>query len=90
VVPLLTPAGCAGVLAIELQHGVEQTKSVRALATIFAAQLAQLTGAAGLPTVRPEPPPIPPVGNFPKPTAPRAGRGASRQRLTDRVGRLNA
>ena len=26
VVPLLTPAGCAGVLAIELQHGSEQTK----------------------------------------------------------------
>jgi transcriptional regulator with XRE-family HTH domain len=91
VVPLLTPAGCAGVLAIELQHGVEQTKSVRALATIFAAQLAQLTGATGLPTVRPEPPPIPPVtGNFPTPMAPRAGRGGSRQRLTDRVGRLNA
>jgi transcriptional regulator with XRE-family HTH domain len=91
VVPLLTPAGCAGVLAIELQHGVEQTKSVRALATIFAAQLAQLTGAAGLPTVRPEPPPIPPVtGNFPTPVAPRAGRGGSRQRLTERVGRLNA
>jgi transcriptional regulator with XRE-family HTH domain len=91
VVPLLTPAGCAGVLAIELQHGVEQTKSVRALATIFAAQLAQLTGAAGLPTVWPEPPPIPPVtGNFPTPVAPRAGRGGSRQRLTERVGRLNA
>jgi hypothetical protein len=45
-VPLLTPAGCAGVLAIELQHGSEQTKSVRAVATIFAAQLAQLTSAA--------------------------------------------
>ena len=41
-VPLLTPAGCAGVLAIELQHGSEQTRSVRAVVTIFAAQLAQL------------------------------------------------
>ena len=31
VVPLLTPAGCAGVLAIELQHGSEETRSVRAV-----------------------------------------------------------
>ena len=46
VVPLLTPAGCSGVLAIELQHGSEQTRSVRAVATIFAAQLAQLIGGA--------------------------------------------
>ncbi len=45
VVPLLTPAGCAGVLAIELQHGSEQTRSVRAAATIFAALLAQLIAA---------------------------------------------
>jgi transcriptional regulator with XRE-family HTH domain len=43
-VPLLTPGGCAGVLAIELQHGREQTTSVRAAATIFAAQLALLIG----------------------------------------------
>jgi hypothetical protein len=46
VVPLLTPAGCSGVFAIELQHGSEQTRSVRAVATIFAAQLAQLIGGA--------------------------------------------
>ncbi len=45
-VPLLTPAGCAGVLALELQHGGEQTSSVRAVATILAALLAQLTCAA--------------------------------------------
>lgn len=44
VLPLLTPPGCTGVLAIELQHGSEQTRSVLAVATIFAAQLAQLTG----------------------------------------------
>jgi cytoskeletal protein RodZ len=44
VVPLLTPDGCAGVLAIELQHGREQVASVRAAATIFAALLAQLIG----------------------------------------------
>jgi transcriptional regulator with XRE-family HTH domain len=44
VVPLLTPDGCAGVLAIELQRGREQTESVRAIAMILAASLAQLTG----------------------------------------------
>ncbi|MEO8258960.1 MAG: helix-turn-helix domain-containing protein [Acidobacteriota bacterium] len=46
VVPLMTPGGCVGVLAIELQHGREQLQSVRALATIFAAQLARVIGAA--------------------------------------------
>ena len=45
VVPLLTPGGCAGVLAIELQHGREQSRSVCAVATIMAALLAQLVGA---------------------------------------------
>ena len=52
-VPLLTSAGCAGVLAIELPHGSEQTKSVRAVATIFAAQLAPLIGGAQPAAVRP-------------------------------------
>jgi Helix-turn-helix domain/GAF domain len=46
VVPLMTPAGCGGVLAIELQHGSAQKASVRALVTIFAAQLARLVGAS--------------------------------------------
>jgi hypothetical protein len=45
VVPLMTPGGCTGVLAIEVQHGREQTGSVRALVTIFAAQLARWIGA---------------------------------------------
>ena len=45
VVPLMTPAGCAGVLAIELPLGSAQSESVRALVTIFAAQLARLVGA---------------------------------------------
>ncbi len=45
VIPLLTPVGCEGVLAIELQHGREEREPVRALATIFAAQLATLIGA---------------------------------------------
>jgi transcriptional regulator with XRE-family HTH domain len=42
VVPLVTPAGCSGVLAIELKQGSEQRPAVRALATIVAAQLARL------------------------------------------------
>ena len=46
VVPLLTPAGCAGVLAIELQRGREQTSALSAVATIFAALLAQLIAGA--------------------------------------------
>ncbi len=45
-VPLLTPSGCAGVLAIELTQRREARGTVRALAMIFAAQLAALIGAA--------------------------------------------
>jgi transcriptional regulator with XRE-family HTH domain len=41
VIPLLTPIGCVGVLAIELRCGTEQTNSIRAVATILAALLAQ-------------------------------------------------
>lgn len=41
VVPLMTPGGCGGVLAIELPNGREQTGALRAVATIFAAQLAR-------------------------------------------------
>ena len=41
VVPLMTPTGCGGVLALEVPNGREQTGSVRAVATIFAAQLAR-------------------------------------------------
>lgn len=45
VVPLFTPAGCAGVLAFELPCSSEPALPVRAVATIFAALLAQLIGA---------------------------------------------
>lgn len=45
VVPLLTPTGCAGVLALELKHRVERLECVRAAATILAAQLSTLLGA---------------------------------------------
>jgi len=44
VEPLMTPAGCAGVLAIELPPGSAERESVRAVVTIFAAQLARLVG----------------------------------------------
>jgi len=43
VVPLLTAAGCAGVLAVELLPGRAGTKSVVALATILAAHLAPIS-----------------------------------------------
>lgn len=46
VVPLMTRAGCASVLAIELRQGGEQRESVRALVTVLAAQLARLVGVA--------------------------------------------
>jgi hypothetical protein len=39
VLPLMAPAGCVGVLAIELPHGAEHRDSVHALASIIAAQL---------------------------------------------------
>jgi transcriptional regulator with XRE-family HTH domain len=42
VVPLLTSGGCAGVLALELQHGGERLECVRIAATILAAQLSTL------------------------------------------------
>jgi hypothetical protein len=43
-VPLLTPGGCAGVLAIELAGGTADAGSVRAVAIFLAAMLAQLVG----------------------------------------------
>jgi transcriptional regulator with XRE-family HTH domain len=45
-VPLMGPAGCAGVLAIELPERREEKDSVRAYAAILAAQLATLIGTA--------------------------------------------
>lgn len=42
--PLMTPAACAGVLTLELARGSEGTRNVRAVATFFAAMLAQLVG----------------------------------------------
>jgi len=42
VVPLLVPDACAGVLAIELQPGVQTSRSLRAVAALVAAALTQL------------------------------------------------
>ena len=42
-VPLLTPWGCTGVLAVELESGSEPTTTARAVCTILAALLAPLT-----------------------------------------------
>ncbi|MBA2301466.1 MAG: helix-turn-helix domain-containing protein [Acidobacteria bacterium] len=64
VVPLLTPGGCAGVLAIELQHGREHTTSLRAAATILAALLAQLVGASQPADEEPEAGVTDPVGSY--------------------------
>lgn len=44
VIPLLTSAGCAGVLALEFPNGRQSMQAVQAVATIFAALLAQLFG----------------------------------------------
>jgi transcriptional regulator with XRE-family HTH domain len=46
VLPLLTPTGCAGVLALEMQKRNEERESVRAAGMIIAAQFAALIGAA--------------------------------------------
>jgi transcriptional regulator with XRE-family HTH domain len=48
VVPLMAPARCIGVLALELRRGAEQRESMRALATIVAAQLVTLVGPVPL------------------------------------------
>ena len=46
VLPLITPSGCVGVLALELMKRNEEREAVRAAGTIVAAQLAALMGAA--------------------------------------------
>jgi hypothetical protein len=48
VIPLQTPSGCAGVLALELKHGGERLDCVRFAATILAAQLSTLIGVPAL------------------------------------------
>jgi hypothetical protein len=45
VAPLITPDGCIGVLSAEMKGGSERDEAARALAAIFAAQLATLVSA---------------------------------------------
>lgn len=75
VVPLLTPSGCAGVLAIELQPATDQTRSARAVATILAAILGQLIVRLSVTEVQPQQHPqperiAPPTGPFRSPVRP--------------------
>lgn len=70
VVPLLTPDGCAGVLALELQQGVTETRSVRATATILAAVLTQLVLRVRAADVRPHAPITPGGATFRSPVPP--------------------
>jgi transcriptional regulator with XRE-family HTH domain len=48
VVPLVSPRGCIGALAIELKDGDERQQPVRALANFMAAELTRLIDAARL------------------------------------------
>jgi transcriptional regulator with XRE-family HTH domain len=48
VVPMLTPLGCAGVLAVEVRNGAEQREDLRAALTILSAQVSTLMGFAVL------------------------------------------
>ena len=45
-VPVVAPSGCVGVLAVELKNGAEHAAPVRAVATMFAAQIGRLLEAA--------------------------------------------
>ncbi len=47
-VPVMAPAGCVGVLAIEVPNGCEQFEWIRAFATILAAQMASFLGTFAL------------------------------------------
>ena len=44
VAPMLTPMGCAGVLAVEVRNGAERREDLRAALTILAAQISTLMG----------------------------------------------
>ena len=47
-VPVMAPAGCVGVLALEMHNGCEQLESIRAFTAILAAQLAGFLGTVAL------------------------------------------
>jgi len=64
VAPLVTSDGCSGAMAVELRHGVDPADHLRAVAMIFAAQLATLITPAQ--AAAPPAPPVPPVATWPK------------------------
>jgi hypothetical protein len=64
VIPLLTSAGCAGVLAMELPNGRQSMLPVQAVATIFAALLAQLFGDRAEEAAPAADRVAPPIGTF--------------------------
>jgi GAF domain-containing protein len=45
VAPMFGPAGCSGILALEIRHGREQDSDVQAVAAMVAAQLATAVAA---------------------------------------------
>jgi hypothetical protein len=49
VAPLLAADGCIGALSVEIQDGGEESDSVQALASIFAAQLAPIMAGSAAP-----------------------------------------
>jgi transcriptional regulator with XRE-family HTH domain len=51
-VPLVSPVGCGGVLALEVPPGYERHEQIMAVATILAAQLASLVEPAAVPLLR--------------------------------------
>jgi hypothetical protein len=53
--PLVTPGGCAGVMAAEVRREREQSEEVRAVAAIVAAQLAALIGVTPAAAQPPQP-----------------------------------
>jgi hypothetical protein len=52
VTPIVTPEGCVGVLAAEVNGGIENSPDRRALAGILAAQLATLVTTLPAPSER--------------------------------------
>jgi GAF domain-containing protein len=57
VAPILSPDGCMGALSAEIRSGGETSESVRALAAIFAAQLAGVLATAPVEAVDIQPQP---------------------------------
>ena len=71
VVPLLIPEGCAGVLAVELQQGIELSRSIRAVAAVLAAAVTQLVFRSTPASQRPQSDEaVPPAAKYRPPLRP--------------------